>query len=61
MVVLSFSVTYKVNGLVRSGNPKAGVEVIASLSSSKASCCFSDQLTGFSSGPVRSSNKGWAI
>ena len=34
MAVLSFLVTYKMNGLVRSGNPKAGVEVIASLSSS---------------------------
>ena len=28
MAVLSFSVTYRVNGSVRSGNPKAGVEVI---------------------------------
>ena len=56
MAVLSFSVTYKVNGLVRSGKPKAGAEVIAaSLSSSKAFFCFSVQLTGFSSGPARSS------
>ena len=61
MAVLSFSVTYKVNGLVRSGNSKVGVEVIGSLSSSKAFCCFSVQLTGFSSGPVRSSNRVWAI
>ena len=61
IAVLSFSVTYRVNGLARSGSPKAGADIIANLHSSKAFCYFSVQFGRFSSGPVRNSYKGWAI